>query len=160
MSKADSRINELVDALTDPIIVFPGGWGDSLPEWLKTAITLERLEMNIKELKGEEPTGTDAEACAYLYTAALTQPIDSDWAAICLYITTKVYSRWRKGEIPGDIKVESLTDDQRADLNRLKGWLHGRCAQARLERGRDKRREKAETAKAEHEAMQPSLFDF
>jgi len=64
MSKTDNRINELVGALTDPIIVFPGGWGDSLPEWLKTAITLERLEMNMKELKGEEPTGTDAEACA------------------------------------------------------------------------------------------------
>jgi len=96
----------------------------------------------------------------YLYTAALTQPIDSDWMAIYLYITTKVYSRWRKGEIPGDIKVESLTDDQRADLNRLKEWLHGRCAQARLERDRDERREKAKAAQAEHEAMQPSLFDF
>ncbi|GEM_PF-2730480 len=61
---------------------------------------------------------------------------------------------------PQDIKVESLTDDQRADLNRLKEWLHGRCAQARLERDRAERREKAEAAQAEHEAMQPSLFDF
>lgn len=160
MSKTDNRINGLVGALTDPVIVFPGGWGDTLPEWLKTAITLERLEMNMREIKGEEPTGTDAEACAYLYTAALTQPIDSDWMAIYLYVTTKVYSRWRKGEMPGDIKVESLTDDQRADLNRLKGWLHGRCAQARLERDRAERREKAEATKAELEVMQPSLFDF
>ena len=61
MSKTDNRINELVGALTDPIIVFPGGWGDTLPEWLKTAITLERLEMTMSELKGEDPTGTDAE---------------------------------------------------------------------------------------------------
>jgi len=160
MSKADNRINELVGALTDPIIVFPGGWGDSLPEWLKTAITLERLEMTMRELKGEEPTGTDAETCAYLYTAALTQPIDHDWEQIYLYITTKVYSRWGKGEIPGDIRVESLTDDQMGDLNRLKGWMHGRCAQARLERDRDERREKAKAAKAELEVMQPSLFDF
>jgi len=27
---------------------------------------------DMKALKGEEPTGTDAEACAYLYTAGLT----------------------------------------------------------------------------------------
>ena len=47
-----------------------------------------------------------------------------------------------------------------ADLNRLKEWLHGRCAQARLERDRAERREKAEAAQAEHEAMQPSLFDL
>jgi len=40
------------------------GWGDTLPEWLKSAITLERLAMNMKAVKGEEMTGTDAEACA------------------------------------------------------------------------------------------------
>ena len=66
---------------TDPTIVFPGGWGDTLPEWLKNAITLERLEMNIRALKGEEVTGTDAEACACLYTAALTNPMSHDWGA-------------------------------------------------------------------------------
>lgn len=57
----EKGVDELVGALTDPIIVFPGGWGDTLPEWLKTAITLERLEMNMKALRGEEMTGTDAE---------------------------------------------------------------------------------------------------
>jgi hypothetical protein len=30
-------------ALTDPIIVFPGGWDDTLPDWLKNATILERL---------------------------------------------------------------------------------------------------------------------
>ena len=34
----DSVIGDLVGTLTDPIIVYPGGWGDSLPEWLKNAI--------------------------------------------------------------------------------------------------------------------------
>jgi len=68
----EKGISEIVGVFTDPILVFPGGWGDTLPEWLKSAITLERLEMNTRALKGEEMTGTDAEACAYLYTAALT----------------------------------------------------------------------------------------
>jgi len=107
----EHHISELVGALADPIIAFPGGWGDTLPDWLKNAITLERLEINMRELKGEEPTGTDAEACAYLYTAALTQPLDHDWSEIYLYIATRVYSRWGKSEMPEDIKVESLSLD-------------------------------------------------
>jgi len=35
---------DLVGVFTNPLIVFPGGWGDTLPEWLKNAIILERLE--------------------------------------------------------------------------------------------------------------------
>ena len=68
ISSIDKGISEIAGVFTDPIIVFPGGWGDTLPEWLKKAITLERLEMNMRALKGEVMTGTDAEACAYLYT--------------------------------------------------------------------------------------------
>ena len=89
--KVEKGISEIVGALTDPILVFPGGWGDTLPEWLKNAIPLERLAMNMRALKGEEMTGTDAEACAYLFTAALTQPMDHDWGQIYLYIATQTY---------------------------------------------------------------------
>jgi hypothetical protein len=156
----EHHISELVGAIADPIIAFPGGWGDTIPDWLKNAITLERLEMNMRELKGEEPTGTDAEACAYLYTAALTQPLDRDWGEIYLYIATKVYGRWGKSEMPQDIKVESLRDDQKADLNRLKRWLHQQRTMARIERDRAEKHQKAEAAKAELEIMQPSMFDF
>ena len=156
----EQYISDLVGMFTDPIIVFPGGWGDTLPDWLKNAITLERLEMNMKALRNEEPTGTDAEACAYLYTAALTQPMDHDWGQIYLYIATKVYSRWGKSEVPEDIKVESLRDDQMEDLSRLKAWLRRRRTQARLERDRAERRQKAEETEAEVKATLPSLFDF
>jgi hypothetical protein len=64
-----------------------------LPEnpWVKTAITLERLEMNMRVLKGEELTGTDAEACAYLMTISLAEPMDSDWTQIYLYVTGRTY---------------------------------------------------------------------
>lgn len=74
----EKGISDVVGCLTDLIIVFPGGWGDTLPDWLKTAITLERMMGNVKALKGEEPIGTDAEVCAYLMTVSLTQPMDSD----------------------------------------------------------------------------------
>ena len=93
----EKGISDIVGALTDPIIVFPGGWGEDLPEWLKNAITLERLAMNMKALKGDKMTATDAEACAYLYTAALTQPMDHDWTQIYLYVATQAYRDGRRG---------------------------------------------------------------
>jgi hypothetical protein len=156
----DKGISDIVGCLTDPIIVFPGGWGDSIPEWLKNAITLERMMDNMRSLKGEKPTGTDAEACAYLMTASLTQPIDSDWTSIYLYVAGKTYARWNKSEIPEDIRVISLHDEQMRDLNRLKDWLYRQRIKARLERDRSERREKIEEAEAKRELEQPALFNF
>ncbi len=53
----EKGISDLVGVFTAPIIVFSGGWGDTLPEWLKSATTLERLEVNMRALRGEEMTG-------------------------------------------------------------------------------------------------------
>jgi hypothetical protein len=162
--KTEKGISDIVGTLTDPIIVFPGGWGDTLPEWLKTAITVERMAMNLRALKGEEPTGTDAEACAYLYTAGLTGPMDSDWTQIFLYITTQVYSRHRTKEsgvqVPEDIRVESISDYQMGDLRRLKGWIYERRIHGRQERDRTERREKREEEAAKKKAERPTLFEF
>ena len=156
----EKGISDIVGVFCDPIIVFPGGWGDTLPEWLKTAITLERLEMNMRALKGEEMTGTDAEACAYLNTASLTQPMDHDWTQIYLYIAGKTYTRWKKTEMPEDIRVESLRDDQMIDLNRLKEWLYRKRTDVRLDRERAERRQKKEEEAAQRKAERPLLFDF
>ena len=153
----EKGISDIVGAIADPIIVFPGGWGDTLPEWLKNSITLERLAMNMKALKGEEMTGTDAEACAYLWAAALTQPMEHDWGQIYLYIAGKTYTRWKKAEMPEDIRVESLRDDQVSDLNRLKEWLYRKRTQVREERERAERQQKkgeeADRRKAEELAL-------
>jgi len=158
--KVEKGISDIVGALTDPIIVFPGGWGDSVPDWLKNAITLERLIMNIGALKGEEQTGTDAEACAYLMTVSLTQPIDSDWTQIYLYVATQTYQKQGKGEMPADIAVNSLTDYQTAQLKRFKLWLYERRVQAREDRERAERREEREQEIARKKAEQPALFEF
>jgi len=157
---AERGISDIVGALTDPIIVFPGGWGDTLPEWLKTAITLERMIGNMKALKGEEPTGTDAEACAYLMTVSLTQPMGSDWTPIYLYIASQSYKRWNKGKMPADIAVDSISDYQIGELNRLKAWIYRQRIKARLEKDRVERREEREEAEAQREAEQPALFGF
>ena len=156
----EKGISGIVGALADPILVFPGGWGDTVPEWLKNAITLERLEANMRALKGEEPTGTDAEACAYLMTVSLTQPIDSDWTQIYLYIAGKVYERWGKHEMPADIAVNSLNDYQTAELKRLKSWIYQKRINARQDRERAERQDKKEQEVAKRKAEQPALFEF
>lgn len=158
--QVEKGISDIVGVFTDPILVFPGGWGDTLPEWLKTAITLERLEMHMKALKGEEPTAMDAEACAYLMTVSLTQPMDSDWTQIYIYIASKTYARWGKHEMPVDIRVDSLNDYQMSELKRFKGWLYQKRTQARLDRERQKKQEERQAEAAKKKAEQPALFEF
>jgi len=153
-------ISEIVGALTDPILVFPGGWGDTLTDWLKTAITLERMMGNVKALKGEEPVGTDAEACAYLMMVSLTQPMDSDWAQIYLYVAGQTYKHWGKGEMPADIAVISISDYQVGELNRLKAWLYRQRIRARTEKDRAERREKKEEQETKKKEEQTALFEF
>ena len=160
----EKGISEIVGVFCDPILVFPGGWGDSLPEWIKSTITIERLAMNMRALKGELPSGTDAEACAYLYTASLTQPMDHDWTKIYLYIAGKVYEKWRTKEsgvtMPDDIRVDSISDDQMRDLNRLKAWLYHKRTTIRLDRDRAERRQKKEEEAERRKEEQPALFHF
>jgi hypothetical protein len=139
---------------------FPGGWGDSLPDWLKSAVTMERLIMNVESLKTGPMTGTDAEACAYLMTVSLTQPMDSDWTQNYLYVAGKTCNRWNKSNLPADIAVDFLTDNQLRELNRLKAWLHCQRIRVRLERGRSDRREKKEQEEIQRKAEQPALFQF
>ena len=156
----EKGISEIVGVFCDSIIVMPGGWGDTLPEWIKTAITLERLIENMQALKGEELTGTDAEACAYLYTASLTAPMSHDWAQIYLYIAGQSYKRWNKGEMPADIAVDSINDHQVGELNRLKSWLYRQRVKARQEKDRAERRQEKKEAEAQREEEQSALFEF
>ncbi|NVM26667.1 MAG: hypothetical protein HWN70_12235 [Desulfobacterales bacterium] len=157
----EKGISDIVGVFTDPIIVFPGGgWEETLPEWIKPAITLERLTMNMRALKGEEMTGTDAEALAYMYPASLAFPLDHDWTQIYLYLASTVFARHKQAEVPDDIKVESLNDDQMRDLNRLKAWIYKKRVDARLEKDRAERRQKREEEATAKKAGQPALFDF
>ena len=152
--KEDAKwIGDLVGVFFDPIIVSPGGWGDTLPKWLKEAITLERLIENMVAAKGGEMTGSDAEACAYLYSASLEAPMDHDWSQIYLYIAGKVYEKHRTKDsgvsMPEDIRVSELTRNQTDDLNRLKRWIYERRVKYRKEKARLERGEKVEKEEPE-----------
>ena len=153
----DKGISNIVGALTDPIIVWPGGWEDTLPEWIKPEITLERLIENMKALKGEEPTGTDAEACAYLYTLNLCQPVSHDWVNIYSYLVGKLM-KGRGTEMPEDIKVESLSKHEQRELKGLKDSIYRQRTKAREEKERGKRREDRKAAEEFKAAENPRLF--
>jgi hypothetical protein len=125
---------------------------------------MERLAMNIRAHRGEEITGTDAEVCAYLMTASLAQPIDSDWTQIYLYIANQVYSRHRSKEsgvqFPEDIQVKSLSDYQMGELRRLRDWIYERRTQAKQERNRAERQKKREEEATKRSMERPALFEF
>lgn len=155
-------ISEAIGCLTDPIVVYPGGWGDTLPPWIKEAIQTDRLIENIRMLKEGEPTATDAEACAYLYTACLNFPFDDDWTQIYLYVTRQVMMRHRRGvEVPQDIRVDKLTDQQRHDLRRLKDFIYRKRVEDRQEKERGERRQQRQEAAAKKKREEPELaFKF
>ncbi len=156
--KIDGWIDDIVGALFDPIIVMPGGWGDDLPEWLRTRVTLERLAENIVATReGREITATDAEAACYLFTASLTAPIGGDWTQIYLYVA----GGEMKDKMPEDLKVEALTESQWRDLKELKNWIYRQRVKHRKEKAhgeRHKTEEEANTRELETSPVQPSFF--
>ena len=155
----EQGISEIVGVFTDPIISFPSPWNQDIPQWVKDRIILERLMMNMRVLKGEEPTGTDAEALAYLMPASLEAPMGRDWTEIYLYVSTRVCAAAGK-EVPEDIRVEMLSDYLMQELNRLKAWIYQQRIKVRLGRERVERRQKREEEAEERKAAQPALFDF
>ena len=155
----ENGISDIAGVFTDPIIAYPSPWKDDIPQWVKDRITLERLVMNMRALKGEEPTGTDAEALAYLMPASLEAPMDHAWTEIYLYISTKVCTAAGK-EVPEDIRKETLSDHLMDELNRLKSWIYQRRIKIRLDRERAERREAREEELAKRKEAQPALFTF
>jgi len=159
----EKGISDIVGVFTDPVIVMPGGWGDDLPDWLKQAITLERLIANIEGLKTGKMTATDAEACAYLFTASLEAPLDHDWAQIYFYVATRVYERHRTKDsgvtMPEDIRVTELTRDQERDLSRLKDWIYATRLKYRKAREHDQRKE-ARVEREAHDELEVVQLSF
>jgi hypothetical protein len=91
---------------------------------------------------------------------SLSMPIDGNWSQIYLYVAGKTYRHWHKSELPEDIRVDSLTNQQTTDLNRLKEWLYRRRTKARQEAGRAERQQQKAEEITNRKAEQPALFAF
>lgn len=80
-------IEEMVGALTDPVIVFPGGgWEETIPERLKAELPLRRLAHihMCLERKAAWDEACDLEALIYLYPASLVAPMSEQWTRLPL----------------------------------------------------------------------------
>lgn len=157
----EAEISEIVGALFDPIIAWPGGWMDTIPEKVKEQIPIQRLIMNMMYLNGQIPrrTGTDAEALAYMYPRTMEAPMDRDWVDIYIYLGNQL-AKSMGTEFPDDIKMDSLPKYLQDKLGHLKRWIYEKRVDARLDRERGERREKKEAEQAGLKAAQPALFDF
>ena len=152
VKQEDKWIGDLVGALCDPIIVYPSGWEDTLPDWVKPQITLERLIMNAKVIKeGGVPVG-DTEALAYMYPRTMEAPMNEQWYRVYMYVFNQAM-KFKKMEVPEDLKSETLVDWDMRELNDLKRWIYQQRVKHRKEKARAERRE----AKEESETKDGSI---
>lgn len=158
--KVDGWVDDIVSALSDPIIVYPSGWQDTLPDWIKPQITLERLIVNMKVRKeGGVPVG-DTEVLAYIYPRTMEAPMSEQWYRIYMYVFNQAM-KFKKTEVPEDLKSETLVDWDMRQLDDLKRWIYDRRVKHRKEKARGERRqakEKAEVEELETMPVQPSFF--
>lgn len=130
--KEDHWIEELVGALTDPLIVYPSPWMDSIPEEQKKRLPLERLAhlMRCNQGKAERDEATDLEAMLYMYPRTLEAPLSEQWVRIYLYLGTQVL------QMPEDIQQKALTDYDMGHLRDLKRWIYQKRVEARKKKAR------------------------
>jgi len=162
---SEKGIEEIIGCLTDPIIAWPGGWMDTIPEKVKEQIPIQRMLMNMIYLNGKIPerTATDAEALAYMYPRTMEAPLDRDWTDIYVYLGNQ-FAKSMGTEFPDDMKIVSLPADLQRKLDHLKRWIYEKRVAARRERNGQARKEEKEKDKAEREAerkeLQPEMFDL
>jgi len=132
---------------------------DTLPDWIKPAITMDRLLEYARSNKEGYPTATDSEAMAYMYPRSLESPLGHDWTEIYMYLGTRVCRQHRKIEFPEDIAKETLTDGQMRDLRDLKNWIYDRRKKVRDEKRRGEDREaKVEAEEIRKETIGEQMF--
>lgn len=139
--EVEKQIDDLVGTFTDPIIVYPGGWEDTLPETIKADIKTHRL---IQLMKGEDGLATWPEVCAYMYTVTLCFPPRSEWVNIYMHAMTQ----YKGDATPDDIRHDKLSDYEMKQLLEFRRWIWERRVQARKGRQRAEKRQAREDAEA------------
>jgi len=115
--------------------------------------------MNMKVSKeGGVPVG-DTEALAYIYPRTMEAPMSEQWYRIYMYVFNQAM-KFKKTEVPEDLKSENLSDYDMQQLNELKRWIYERRLKHRKEKAGGERRQKKEEAAVEKKTLRPTLFDF
>jgi len=119
----DTRIEELAEVFTAPIIVFPPADKTLIPEWLLHDIRISRLLKLVRDRERE--IATDEEALAYIMTASLANPLDHDFVTIYMFLFKKIVGRKAdvsKLEFLNDVP-EELDSYLKSQLDDLKRWI-------------------------------------
>jgi hypothetical protein len=153
----DKQITEMVAAFSDPIIVYPGGWEDTVPEQVKQDIATYRL---IRLMAGDLELATWPEVCAYFYTLTLCFPPHEQVTRMYMYAMTQ----YLRDNSPKELRQESLDDYDMNELNRFRRWIRYKQVEARKKRSHLEKRSVVSSHEAinktQHCEERPSLFDF
>lgn len=123
--KAGEKLMEaLVMMLTSPIIGHTE-WIEAITEEQKKRIKIERLKQLMTATKEGKKIemATDFEACVYLMTVSLSQPLGHMWFEIYAYLFRKAYPDNAK-EIFDEHEGQKLDIQQEQELANLKKWLY------------------------------------
>jgi len=123
----------MVKTKENRLVVAPGGWAESIPDWLKKEVEFERIALglagNIAELRGDpiQEVG-DAEACLYLYTLGLQAPLRYETSQVYIYLAAKLMKRKSLDNQLDAFMEEALkaglSVDERRELTELKRELY------------------------------------
>jgi hypothetical protein len=155
-------IDNLVGALTDPIIVFPNDWQHDIPEELKKQIPMERLIMNMKvEHEGKGVPVGDIEALVYMFPRTMEAPMTDEQNRLYFHCFNEAM-KFMKVEVPDDLKEKHpLSQYEMHELDNLKRFIWDRRVKARKEKARGVTKAAGgETKKKDLEVKvsQPSFF--
>jgi len=114
MNAEQRRIKEVIRALHAPLVCHPGGWDQSLPDWIAGRAVRQRMEMLDN---GGWDKATDADIAAHLFTASLVAPMNHDWAEIYIYTVAQLMPQLCDTTIP---VPKELSAWQQQELNQLK----------------------------------------
>ena len=102
------------------LVVADIGWAETIPDWLKKEVELERMLYTLSSLmKGGKTKVGDAEVCVYLYTHSLRAPLSSEFVNIYMYLGTQLFKKQGQ-EVPEQIKKEKLDEYEKECLERLR----------------------------------------
>lgn len=165
LGKADLKpAEDLANVFCDPIIVWPGGWGDSLPPEIKKQITMQRLLRLARGAKHPEEMdlATDAEIASYMFTVTLCQPVDNEWVRIYMFIMT----RFMGEKFPEDMRVTELGQYEESMLRDLQRFIVRQQVKHRAEMRRAERSEVKKVSEVQEvkkvmpDAQMAIAFDF
>lgn len=111
MSKeSDKFVFDLTDALRAPILTHASAWADCIPERILKIIPLARMIA----LHNQQEMGTYEECSAFIMTAGMEAPLDSDWTDIYTHVSCTVLERWFKEDCWAEVQApRTLTEYQR-----------------------------------------------